>query len=76
MKTILAALVVAAILTGIAAPIATAIEPTPPPPAEEMIGGRWYMCPAYGILFGVAVATGQLLAAGGALVGAMGNGCI
>ena len=46
------------------------------PPSPPVVEGGSLMCVLTGLLFGAAVMTGNVLAAAGAVVGAVGYGCI
>ena len=59
------------------------LAPTGVPPvatgaasATGVVGGSVLVCVLTGALFGLSVMTGNALAAGGAVVGAIANGCL
>ena len=56
-------------------PVRTATVPSPLLP-EEVEGGSVLICALTGILFGAAVMSGNALAAGGAVVSAINQGCL
>ena len=56
---------------AVVAVMVTGIAPPSPPLAE----GGSLMCVLTGLLFGAAVMTGNVVAAAGAVVAAVGNGC-
>ena len=75
MKAIVAVLVVACLLPA-SIPQGAPVAPAGPSDPASVVGGAWYACPLLGVVFGLEVATGNVVGAFGALVGAINYGCL